>query len=269
MYSKDKVRPLVEGAMMCALATVLSIIKIVEMPYGGSVTVASMLPMVILAYRHGTLWGLGSGLVYAALQQLLGLNSLSYVTGWQSIVAVIMLDYILAFTFVGFAGIFRRVSKKQSTALASGAAFISLLRFICHIISGATVWAGLSIPDSAALIYSIGYNATYMIPETVILVATAYYLGGAVDFSADVPRRVIHTSDPKAPLRLLSGAILIVGAVADITLIAPHLQDGETGAFSILGLRDVSWVTVAVISAISLVSALLLFIRSKRASDSQ
>ena len=94
MKSSKTVRALVESAMMVALSTVLSILKIVEMPYGGSVTVASMLPMIILSYRQGMGWGLGSGAVYAALQQLLGLNSLSYVTGWQSVLAVILLDYI-------------------------------------------------------------------------------------------------------------------------------------------------------------------------------
>ena len=77
MNSSKTVRSLVESAMMVALATVLSIFKLIEMPYGGSVTIASMLPMVILAYRNGIGWGLGSGLVYAAIQQLLGLNDLS------------------------------------------------------------------------------------------------------------------------------------------------------------------------------------------------
>ena len=111
MKNNKTVRALVESAMMVALATVLSLLKIIELPYGGSVTVASMLPMIILAYRHGLGWGFGAGVVYAALQQLLGLNNLSYVTGWQSVLAVIMLDYIVAFTVVGLGGIFRRLVK--------------------------------------------------------------------------------------------------------------------------------------------------------------
>ena len=89
------VRVLVESAVMVALATVLSLIKIVDLPYGGSVTIASMLPVAVIAYRHGILWGLGTGLVYGAIQQLLGLNDLIYVTGWQSVLAVILLDYIV------------------------------------------------------------------------------------------------------------------------------------------------------------------------------
>ena len=86
------VRALVESAVMVALATVLSLIKIVDLPAGGSVTIASMLPVAVIAYRHGLGWGLGAGRVHGAIQQLLGLSSLSRVTGWQSILAVILLD---------------------------------------------------------------------------------------------------------------------------------------------------------------------------------
>ena len=92
-----KVRVLTESAIMIALSTVLSILKIAEMPYGGSVTVASALPIIIIAYRYGLKTGLFAGTVHAALQLVLGLSALSYATSWQSVVAIIMLDYIVAF----------------------------------------------------------------------------------------------------------------------------------------------------------------------------
>ena len=259
---------LVESTMMVALATVLSIFKIIEMPYGGSVTIASMLPMIILAYRQGVAWGLGSGLVYAAIQQLLGLNDLSYVTGWQSVVAVIMLDYIVAFTVVGLGGLFRKVTKTQSGALALGSLSVTLLRYICHVISGATVWAGLSIPDSAALIYSIGYNATYMLPEAIILVAVAYYLGGVIDFSKSTPVRFANTSHTRGNISiyLFSGLSFLLGAVIDVWLIAPHLQNEETGEFYFKGLVNVEWVAVAIVSVLTVAIGLALIIYEKRRS---
>lgn len=167
--TKNRTLPLVECAIMIALATVLSMVKLAELPYGGSITIASMLPIAIIAYRRGMGWGLGSAFVYAVIQQLLGLNSLSYVTTWQSVVAVILLDYIVAFTVVGFAGIFRNAIKSQAAALTLGCVFVSVLRYACHVISGATVWAGLSIPTQAALSYSFIYNATYMLPEAIVL----------------------------------------------------------------------------------------------------
>ena len=71
---KKKTLSLVECAVMIALATVLSMIKLAELPYGGSITIASMLPVAIIAYRRGMGWGLGSAFVYGVIQQLLGLN---------------------------------------------------------------------------------------------------------------------------------------------------------------------------------------------------
>lgn len=104
----ERIRTLVECAIMVALATILSLIKLYDLPYGGSVTAASMLPILLIAYRHGVPAGLGAGLVYGVIQQLLGLNTLSYATSWQAVLAIIFLDYIIAFTVAGLGGIFRR-----------------------------------------------------------------------------------------------------------------------------------------------------------------
>lgn len=110
---------LTESAIMIAAATILSMFKLVELPYGGSITLASMLPIVIIAYRYGTAWGILCGLVHGAIQLLLDPGPLSYVTGAASVVAVILLDYIVAFAVCGLAGIFRNM-KKQSTGLLCG-----------------------------------------------------------------------------------------------------------------------------------------------------
>lgn len=269
MNSSKTVRSLVESAMMVALAAVLSIFKLIEMPYGGSVIIASMLPMVILAYRNGIGWGLGSGLVYAAIQQLLGLNDLSYVTGWQSVVAVIMLDYIIAFTVVGFGGIFRKAAKSQRSSLIYGATLVSALRYICHVISGATVWAGLSIPSEAALIYSIGYNATYMLPEMIILIAVSYYLGGIIDFSRPTPTRVAggHLTEGDSSLYLAAGASFLLGIIVDVWLIAPCLQDEETGKFIFSGLFDVSWIPVLIVTLLTAALGVSLIIFAKKRNN--
>lgn len=197
------VRALVESAVMVALATVLSRIEIVDLPYGGSVTIASMLPIAIIAYRHGLGWGLGAGLVHGVIQQLFGLNNLQWVSGWQSVLAVILLDYIVAFAVVGLAGVFRKAVKNQATALTLGCVLVCVLRYICHVISGATVWAGLSIPTQAALGYSFIYNATYMLPETIILVVAALYVGSTVDFRAETPTRCAEKRKLETPFGLL------------------------------------------------------------------
>ncbi|MBP5270198.1 MAG: energy-coupled thiamine transporter ThiT, partial [Clostridia bacterium] len=66
----SKTRVMVESAILIAIATVLSLIKIIQLPYGGSVTIAAMLPIIIISYRHGLGWGIASGLVYGVIRQL-------------------------------------------------------------------------------------------------------------------------------------------------------------------------------------------------------
>ncbi len=236
----SRTRKMTECSIMIALATVLSVLALVEMPYGGSITLASMLPIVIFAYRHGTGWGLTAGLLYAVIQQLLGLKNLSYFTTWQSIVAVILLDYILAFTVVGLAGIFRHRTENQATALLAGGVLTCLLRYIIHTVAGATVWAGLSIPTEAALLYSISYNATYMLPETLILVTVLFYIGTVLDFRLPIPRHIRTLSLSRAAVisRTAGGFAAVLGVLLSVVCIFPHLQNAESGEFDLSGLAE-------------------------------
>ena len=248
---KTKTKTLVECAVLVAVATVLSLFKLLDLPYGGSITLASMLPMILLSFRHGVGWGLASGFVYGGIQQLLGLNTLSWVTTWQSIVAVILLDYVVAFAGTGLGGIFRKKVKNQPAALAFGALVACLLRYVCHVISGCTVWAGLSIPTSAALWYSLGYNATYMIPETIVTVAAAWYLGGLLDFRKEQPTRLEQKTATASPVfGWLAGLLITGGLVFDAVLVFSKLQNPESGEFMITGLANVAWLPVVAVTAV-------------------
>ena len=142
---------------------------------------------------------------------------------------------------------------------------VSILRYACHVISGATVWAGLSIPTNAALIYSIGYNATYMIPETIITAACAYYLSSLIDFNKETPtrRRDVLNESAVAPYRLLSGASLLLGLVIDVWIIAPCLQNSETGEFVLSGIKNADFISIAVVSAITVALSVFLFIKGR------
>lgn len=278
MKSTVRTKKMVESALLVAFATVLSLFHIVEMPYGGSVTVASMLPVVLIAYRHGLLWGLGSGAAYAVLQQLLGLKNLSYFTTWQSILAVILLDYIVAFVAVGLGGVFRRVIKQQNTALACGSLLVCVIRYICHVIAGATVWAGLSIPTEAALAYSLGYNATYMIPETIVLVLAAYYVGSLLDFRREQPTRLIterQGAEGAGLLAVLTGLLAVVTVSVDASLIFSAMQDPESGAFapSLLFAEpfvESCWLGVVIVTAVSVaLGVTLLVVRHRMIANAE
>ncbi len=256
---KNRVRKLVECAVMIALASALSFFPILKMPYGGSVTFASMLPIILIAYRNGIGWGLGSGFAFAFIQQMLGLDNLSYVSTWQSVLAVIILDYALAFVVLGLGGIFRGKLKNQSAEMVLGTVFVCALRYLCHVISGATVWAGISIPTKAALIYSIGYNATYMLPEVIVTAVVAYYIASMIDFRKEKIGR-ISASDEKIKLptsckvlRIVSTTVAVAATVFDAVAIFSHIQDGDSGEFTFAHMGEVAWTPVIIVSAVAAV----------------
>ncbi len=251
MSTKSRVLPLVEGALLIAVATVLSMLKLIDLPYGGSVTACSALPVLLIGYRHGTRFGLFSAVVYALLQLLLGMSTLSYFSTPVSIVAVLLLDYVLAFAVLGLGGVFRRADRSQGRALVYAALLTCALRYVCHVISGCTVWAGLSIPTEAALVYSLAYNATYMLPETLVTALGAWYFSRGLDVGGERLGRVsAPTAGGKAfALELCGLGAFAAAAVADIVLVFRHLQDAETGDFMITGLAAVSWPLVAAVTA--------------------
>lgn len=245
---------LTESGIMIALTFVLSYFKLLDLPYGGSITLCSMLPTIIIAYRHGIVWGLGTGFVNGVLQLLMGMSALSYATSPTAAVAIILLDYILAFSVTGFGGIFRKKVKNQTLAIIFGAGSVCLMRYAFHVISGCTVWAGLSIPTEAALIYSLAYNATYMLPELIITVIGAAYLSNAIGFEGEMFTRISKNQNPKGLMALKSiGLLGFLGAlIGEVVIIAPHLQNAETGDFDITGLANVNLTLIFIIAAIGL-----------------
>lgn len=213
MSSTMKTRRMVESGLMIALATILSMLKIYSLPWGGSVTLCSMLPLFLIAYRHGTKWGTFTALVYAVLQGLLGAvdgtftmvalgaESGVYSTGifqcpyWVAVVGIVLLDYILAFTVLGTAGMFReKFPEKPAVGLALGCVVAGLLRYLCHVISGFIFFGTFAewffgevgsfgsfmvstfSGNVLFFLYSLIYNATYLIPEVLITTVAAFLL---------------------------------------------------------------------------------------------
>lgn len=171
---KIKTRQLVESALMVAVATVLSLVKI-DLPFGGGVTICSMLPLIIISHRYGAGWGVFTAFVYSVIQLLFGLDNVGYATNAIMAVGVIMLDYIVAYTVIGLSGAFG----KSRAAVATGITVTFVLRFLCHYISGAWIW-GEWMPEkfmgmtmTTPWIYSALYNGWYMLAELVITMIVA------------------------------------------------------------------------------------------------
>ncbi len=263
-----KIRILTECAIMVAFSTVLSMITLGSLPAGGSITLASMLPVVIVSYRHGLKWGVGTSLTVSMIQLLLGLSNFSYFTTWYSIVVLALLDYVVAFFVYGLSGIFKPLVKNQGSAMVLGAFSASLLRYICHVISGATIWAGVSIPDTAIMLYSLSYNATYMLPDTIILCLVTAYIGSMIDFGRSVPVRIKRQKlgALDTGLGMAAGVAILGGLVFDIVKVFTSLQ-AAGGEFDITLLGGAPWVLIAIVSgaclAVAAVLALIVFFRCK------
>ena len=206
MKLTNKITRLTESSMMIALATAISFICSLipvppfNFPFGGGITIAGMLPIILIAYFYGTRWGLLTAFVYSLVQLLLGHATVASLFlpveegGMQLYAALLicLIDYILAYTALGLGGLFRS-SKSHLKGLVLGCIVALMARYLCHIISGAIfygLWAewfftqenfysiGGWILDSfsgqgLALVYSVFYNGLYMIPEIIITVVAA------------------------------------------------------------------------------------------------
>lgn len=168
MNTSSKTRILVESAMLLALSMILSYIKVYELPQGGSITL-EMLPIVVIALRHGTKWGCFSGFVFGLLQMILGFNNVLYCNTILAMIGCILLDYVLAFTALGLADFFASKFSNKTTGVVAGSVIVGLLRFVCSFLSGWLLWGSYAPEGMGAVVYSFVYNASYMIPNIIIL----------------------------------------------------------------------------------------------------
>lgn len=164
-------RRMVESAILIAIGTVLSILSF-QGPWalGGSITVASMLPLVFIAWRHGTKWGLFSAFIYALLQMMLGFKNVGYGRNVGEMVLIAVLDYVLAFTVIGLSALWKDRFQDKRTGLMVGIIVTFVLRFLCHFVSGWFIWEALWPNELgyAAPLWSLMYNGSYMLPEILI-----------------------------------------------------------------------------------------------------
>jgi len=170
---------LCECAILLALAVALSFVKFFQLPFDGSVTLASMLPICLISIKHGIKWGLGSAFCYSWFQILQG-GVFSYGLTPAMLIASLFLDYLLAFTVLGVAGCCRKFGYWGQLG---GITLACALRFLVHFLAGIILWAnyaefvafGVAWVNQPVL-YSICYNGVYMLPDTVITVAVAAIL---------------------------------------------------------------------------------------------
>ena len=214
-----KTKRLTESAMLLAMAIVLELVSkmfIPEMPFGGQVTLVSMLPVVLISYRHGVKWGLVSGVAYALIEMAIGAKTVAaaFQPGYfgDSVMVVnalimCLLDYLVAYTMMGLGGIFRNRMENRGAALACGALVALGARYLSHVLSGYILFSGWAewfftqdgfpawgaslvsslSPQMLGLVYSLVYNGMYMVPEMILTAIAAVLI-------ARVPKIVTKVS---------------------------------------------------------------------------
>ena len=174
----SKTLALVEGAAMIALATVLSLIKVYKLPWGGSITLLSMVPICLYSIKRGIGYGMAVSFVYSLVQLFLDLGE---ILGWGltagTLVACFALDYILAYSSLGVAGIFRKLG---TGGWIAGVVAALLLRLAMHFLSGVLIWHSVGkvwgFDTSNQYLYSFLYNGSYMVPEIVFTTIAVVFL---------------------------------------------------------------------------------------------
>ena len=206
---QSKTKRLTESAMLLAVAILLELLSktfIPEQPFGGQLTIVSMLPIVLISYRHGVKWGFAAAFAYALIEMVMGAKTVSaaFLPGYfgddtmiGSAILMCLLDYVLAFTALGLGGIFRNRIKNAGMGLMCGSLVALGARYLCHIASGFILfssyaewfftqegfpaWGAQLVstldPTVLGLVYSAVYNGMYMVPEIILTALAAVAIG--------------------------------------------------------------------------------------------
>jgi len=162
MFGKvPNTRILAEISVTVALSVILNQIKVFALPQGGSITLGSMIPVLLIAYRRGVLVGVFTGTVFGLVQMV--------IEGYIYYPLQIILDYPLAFGALGIAGLFKKHPIVGVVVALTG-------RFLAHFVSGVAFFAEYAPPEMGPIVYSAVYNGSYIVPEIVISGVIIYIL---------------------------------------------------------------------------------------------
>ena len=170
-----KVRLHCESAILLALAIVLSFVKIWNMPMGGSITLLSMLPIMLVAIKNGTLWGTCTAFMFSMFQlaqAIVEANVFPYCKTLGIVILCVALDYLVPFTVLGLCAVGKKFG---DIAIYGGIASVCILRFLCHFTTGVVIW-GQWAGDMSKVMYSLLYNGQYMLPEMLLTLVAAIIL---------------------------------------------------------------------------------------------
>lgn len=160
---KMQVKQLVFSAMAVALGVITStFMKLADLPYGGSITFFSMLFICFIGFLFGTRAGITAGIAYGFMNLIIDPVIMHPIQ--------LLMDYPIAFGCLGLTGVFA----KSKYGLIKGYVLGVFGRYVCHVITGFIFFAMYAPEGMNALVYSLGYNATYIVPEAIITIAILF-----------------------------------------------------------------------------------------------
>ncbi|MDF2542660.1 MAG: putative rane protein [Herbinix sp.] len=159
---KMRVKQLAFSAMAVTLAVVTSFIKFADLPYGGSITLFSMFFICLIGYLYGPRAGIMTGIAYGFLELILDPTIMHPIQ--------MLLDYPIAFGFLGLAGVF----SKSKYGIMKGYVLGVFGRYVCHVITGYLFFYMYAPAGTNPMVYSLGYNATYIVPEAIATIALLF-----------------------------------------------------------------------------------------------
>ena len=189
------------AAICIAMSCALSYQRIVRMPQGGSITPASLLPLMLYAFMFGAKKGIFAGFIYGLLQALQSPDGVIHP-------AQFVLDFPLAFACMGLAGLFanlKALNKLPQVQFLLGGIIAGLGRFIMHFISGTFAFGAYAPEGQPAWLYSLGYQAGYVLPDVAIAV-----VAGALALCSPAIVRLIKSktaAKPQAVENAINGRI--------------------------------------------------------------
>lgn len=165
-----KTKKLTTSAVLVAVSFVLVLLsKLLPAPWtqGGYITLASMVPIILVSIIIDSKWGLLAGFVFSLIQLLTDFY-LPPVTTFTTFCGVILLDYVFAFSVLGLAGFFCKLMNCKIWAIPVSGLIVTTLRYIMHILSGLLIWSKFAVTELPLPLYALVYNGSYMIPEIII-----------------------------------------------------------------------------------------------------